>query len=237
MVSFAVAARYIRSVIAWDTQRPYPGSMSQPPRTSDRIAHAALLAACLTPLIGLIAGACTRSLGADPVADIQHSTGIWSLRLLLFTLALTPLAHYCGWHELGRYRRSLGLCAFLYGCLHGLAYLVFDQFFAWGAVTEDLLRRPALTAGLGTLLVLTPLAATSFRGTVRLLGLQRWRKLHRLAYLAAGLAVFHYLWLVKQDIRDPALYALLLALLIILRLQPRASQRKSLTAARGETVR
>lgn len=205
--------------------------------TSDRIAHAALLAACLTPLIGLIAGACTRTLGADPVADIQYTTGIWSLRLLLFTLALTPLAHYGGWHGLGRYRRSLGLCAFLYGFLHGLAYLVFDQFFDWGAVTEDILRRPALTAGLCALLLLIPLAATSFRGMVALLGLPRWRKLHRLAYLAAGLAIFHYLWLVKQDIQVPGLYALLLALLLILRLQPRASQRKGMTAAGGEPAR
>lgn len=153
------------------------------------------------------------ALGAEPVAAIEHTLGIWALRLLLLTLAVTPLRQLAGQPLLMRFRRMLGLWAFAYACLHLAAWLVLDRRGWWSQVLADLVERPYITVGFAAWLLLLPLAATSTRGWMRRLG-RNWGRLHRLAYAAAALAVLHFWWLVKSDIREPLLYAAILAVLL-----------------------
>jgi sulfoxide reductase heme-binding subunit YedZ len=141
--------------------------------------------------------------------------------LLLLSLAVTPARRLLRWPALATYRRSLGLAAFGYACLHLSVYLVLDWAFDWRAILEDVAERPYVTAGATAFLCLVPLAATSTRGAQRRLGGRRWRILHRMAYVAAGVAVLHFLWLVKADLREPLLYAGVLAALLGARLLPR----------------
>jgi sulfoxide reductase heme-binding subunit YedZ len=182
------------------------------------VARPLLFAACLAPLAALVWAGFRGDLGANPVETITHETGQWALRLLLATLAVTPLRRLTGWNPLLRVRRMLGLFAFFYAVLHLATYLWLDQFFDWGAVLADVLDRPYITIGFAAFLLLVPLAATSTDAMVRRLGGRRWQRLHRLVYPAAGLAVLHFLWLVKADLREPLIYAGLLALLLAARL-------------------
>ncbi|MBW8311196.1 MAG: sulfoxide reductase heme-binding subunit YedZ [Rhizobium sp.] len=156
-------------------------------------------------------------LGADPVAAITHFTGDWALRLLLLGLALTPLRRLLGQAWLLRFRRLVGLYAFFYACLHLATYLVLDLGGFWAQVFQDIAKRPYITVGFTAWLLLVPLALTSTRGWMRRLG-RRWGQLHRAVYLAGALAVLHFLWLVKSDLREPAIYAAVLAVLLGLRL-------------------
>ena len=153
------------------------------------------------------------ALGADPVAEIEHRLGLWALRLLLLTLAITPLRQLTGWHVLVRFRRMLGLYAFAYASLHLAAYAVLDLRGAWPLLAEDIVKRPYITVGFLAWLLLVPLAVTSTRGWILRLG-RRWASLHRLVYAVAVLAVLHFWWLVKSDLREPALYAGIAALLL-----------------------
>lgn len=171
----------------------------------------------LIPLARLCAAALTDGLGANPIETITHTTGDWTLRLLLLTLAVTPLRRLSGWNALIRYRRTLGLLAFSYACLHFLTYVGLDLFFDWNAIVEDVTKRPYVTAGFSAFLCMIPLAVTSTRGWIRRLG-RRWGWLHRLAYVAAVAAVVHYYWLVKLDVRPPLRYAAILATLFAIRL-------------------
>lgn len=171
----------------------------------------------LLPAALLLAGLIRGTLGADPVATLLWQTGLWALRLLLASLAVTPLQRLTGWRWPIRFRRQLGLFAFFYACLHLAVYAVFDRSLDLAAVWEDIVERPFITVGALAFLLLVPLAATSTRAAVRRLG-PRWQQLHRLVYLAAGLAVLHYLWLVKADLRPPLIYAGILATLLLLRL-------------------
>lgn len=152
-------------------------------------------------------------LGAEPIETITHTTGDWALRLLLLTLAVTPARVLLGWRGVAPFRRTLGLLAFTYGVLHFLTWLALDHFFAWEFIVEDVTERPYVMAGLFSLLCMTPLAATSTRRAIRRLG-RRWVQLHRLAYVAALAAVVHYWWLVKADLRGPAIHAAVLAALL-----------------------
>lgn len=170
------------------------------------------------------------ALGADPVAAIEHETGIWALRLLLLTLAITPLRRLTGQPLLLQFRRMLGLYTFLYACLHLAAYLVLDLGGYWTQLFEDIAKRPYITVGFLAWLLLVPLAVTSTRGWMRRLG-RRWGQLHRAVYAIGVLAVLHFWWLVKSDIREPALYAGILALLLGWRAAARLSARRT-TAAR-----
>ena len=170
----------------------------------------------LVPLILLVAGAFTGGLGAHPIEYVTLRTGFATLLLLMCTLAVTPVRRLTGWNWLTPARRTLGLCAFLYVCLHFATYLV-DQGFAWTYIVEDVAQRPYVTAGFTAFLLLVPLALTSTKGWIRRLG-KRWQKLHRLVYLAAGLGVLHFIWLVKSDLRDPLLFAAVFALLMALRI-------------------
>jgi sulfoxide reductase heme-binding subunit YedZ len=174
-----------------------------------------LLLACM-PLGLLLVSATTDGLGANPVEAVLHRTGDWALRLLLATLAVTPLRRLTGWQWLLSFRRLLGLTAFAYALLHGLTYLVLDRGLLWEEVVADVLERPYVTVGLTALLLMVPLAVTSTRAMMRRLG-RRWQSLHRLVYAIAALAVLHFLWSSKLDRVEPLVYAGLLAALLLLR--------------------
>jgi methionine sulfoxide reductase heme-binding subunit len=171
----------------------------------------------LLPLAGLVHGALTEGLGADPFETLTHRTGWWALTLLLASLAVTPLRRLTGWNPIIGVRRLLGLWAFAYVVLHFAIYLV-DQELVLAYVAEDVLERPYVTAGFAAFLLLIPLAATSTRGMIRRLGGRRWQRLHRLVYVSAALGVLHFLWLVKADLREPLLFAAVLGVLLALRL-------------------
>lgn len=188
--------------------------MKQVKDASLRRIQALLFLACLLPLLRVLVDLWRDELGADPVEAITHATGDWALNLLLTTLTITPLRKLSGWHWLARLRRELGLFCFFYAALHVLAYLLFDQSFDGRSILQDIGKRPFIAAGFLAFLLLIPLALTSTDGMIRRLGGRRWLRLHRLAYLAAAAAVFHYLWLVKRDLSAPAAYALALCLLL-----------------------
>jgi sulfoxide reductase heme-binding subunit YedZ len=194
---------------------------------------AALFILCLGPLARLLYGAYAGTLGANPIEAITHSTGSWTLRFLLITLSVTPLRRFTGWNWLLRLRRMLGLYAFFYAVLHFVTYIWLDQFFDLGAIAKDVVKRPFITLGFASFLLLLPLAATSTNAMVKRLGAKNWLALHRLVYAIAGGGVVHYWWLVKRDITQPAIYAAALALLLGLRLLFFARER----AAAGRPAR
>ncbi len=169
---------------------------------------------CLGPLARLVAGGFLDRLGANPVELIARSTGTWTLTFVMITLAVTPLRRLSGWHWLARLRRMFGLYAFFYASLHFTTYIWLDQFFDLAAIAKDIVKRPFITVGFSAFVMLIPLAATSTDAMVRRLGGKNWTALHRLVYVLAICGVVHYWWLVKRDITQPALYALVLAVLL-----------------------
>lgn len=193
--------------------------------TAPRLLKPVLFVACLLPLAWLIAQAVGNRLGANPVEALTHATGLWALRLLLLTLAMTPLRRVTGWAWPLRVRRMLGLFAFGYVLAHFTVWLVLDRALDWSTVGEDIVKRPFITVGIAALVLLVPLAVTSTNGWMRRLG-RRWKQLHRLVYVIAVLAVLHFLWLVKADLLEPGIYGALLAVLLVARLPwrlPRAA--------------
>lgn len=181
-----------------------------------------VFAACLLPLVYLslrtfeVAGL---DLGTNPVEELLHELGRWSLKFLLLTLAVTPMRRWLGWSWLIRYRRMFGLFSFFYLLLHFLVYAVLDQGLELGLVVEDILKRPYITLGMAGLLLMIPLAATSTKSMMRKLG-KRWKRLHRLVYVIAILGVWHFYWQVKLDTLQPLVYAAILAVLLISRIRP-----------------
>ncbi len=171
----------------------------------------------LIPLGYLCYWAWVGRLGANPVQTMTFLTGDWGLYFLLMTLAVTPLRRLSGWNWLQRFRRMLGLFAFFYVLLHFLVYLVFDQFFDLGSIAADIVKRPYITVGFTAFMLMIPLALTSTNAMMRRLG-RRWQQLHRLTYLIGVLAILHYLWLVKADIRSPLSFGTILAILLGYRL-------------------
>ena len=189
-----------------------------------------LFLVCLVPLTRLVWDGLHENLGANPVETIRLFTGDWTLRFLLITLAVTPLRRLTGWNAMVRVRRMLGLFAFFYAALHVISYVWLDQFFMWDLIVEDVYKRPYITVGFTAFMLLLPLALTSTNGMVRRLGGKHWQRLHRLVYVIAILGVVHFWWLVKSDIRQPLIYATVLALLLGYRLiwavrRPRVSSR------------
>jgi sulfoxide reductase heme-binding subunit YedZ len=175
---------------------------------------AGVWAACLAPLAALGHRLATDPLVADPIDLATDTLGRWTLRLLLASLAMTPLRILAGWSWPVTLRRLLGLFAAFYAGLHFSVWVVVDHFFDWPTLWADIQERPFVTAGMSALLLLLPLAATSTAGMVRRLGGRAWRRLHRLVYAAAVLAVLHFLWLAKVGVLDPYRYAAVLAFLL-----------------------
>ncbi|AXK71679.1 sulfoxide reductase heme-binding subunit YedZ [Lysobacter sp. TY2-98] len=173
----------------------------------------------------------TGRLGADPVAAIEHFLGLWALRLLMITLAVTPLRQLTGKAVLLRFRRMLGLYTFFYATVHFAAWMVLDLRMDASQIGAAIAKKPFVTVGFAAWLLLVPLAATSFQRAMRALG-RRWGQLHRAIYVIAVLAVLHFWWLVKSDIREPLLYATIAALLLGWRVWKRfaISPRRTATA-------
>ena len=176
-------------------------------------------------------------LTANPVEFLQHRTGDWTLRFLIFTLCMTPFRKLLDLPELIRFRRMLGLFAFFYVCLHFLTYLGPDQAFDVAGMLKDVAKRPFITAGFAAFVLLIPLALTSTAGWIRRLGGKRWQALHRSIYACAILGVIHYYWLVKSDIRKPLFYGVLVGILLAWRLANWLFKRKAPALARTTPVR
>jgi methionine sulfoxide reductase heme-binding subunit len=191
--------------------------------------------ASLLPLAWMLCGAfgwLGQSLGPDPVKRLEHFCGQTALNFLMITLVVTPLKDLAMWPHVLRLRRMLGLFAFFYVLLHFTIYVVLDQELALRSVLADVVKRPYITIGFAALLMLIPLAITSTNRMMRRLG-RRWQKLHRLIYVIAVLGVWHYYWQVKRDVREPLLYAAILAVLLGYRYVRWRRQRARGRATRG----
>lgn len=182
-----------------------------------------LFAASLLPFAWLAYGAVADTLGANPAEALIRSTGDWTLRFLCLTLAVTPLRQWTGWHALARLRRMLGLFTFFYGMLHFACFAWLDMGLDLAAIVKDIPKRPFILVGTAALLLMVPLAATSFNRAIRALGAVRWQRLHRLVYAVALLGLLHFFWMRsgKNDTLEVALYASVVALLLGWRLNHR----------------
>jgi sulfoxide reductase heme-binding subunit YedZ len=183
-----------------------------------RLTKIAIFLAALIPLERLARMALHGGLGANPIEVITHSTGDWTLRLVLITLAVTPLRRLTGQYWLIGIRRMVGLFAFFYGTLHFTTYIWLDKFFDVHEMVKDIAKRPFITIGFSAFVLMIPLAATSTAWSIRRLGGKNWRRLHRLIYLTGILGVIHYIWLVKADKRKPLEYGAVLFVLLLYRL-------------------
>ena len=183
-----------------------------------RLAKVLVFAATLAPGIWLLWAVFNDGLGADPVDAIRDHTGDWTLRLLLITLSISPLRQLTGWSGAIRFRRMLGLFAFFYAFVHFFTYLWLDQIFDWGAIVQDVIKRPWITAGVTAFVLMVPLAITSTKKWIGRLGGKRWQLLHRLIYISAIAGVLHYYWLVKLDTTRPLRYGAILLVLLGYRL-------------------
>jgi len=179
---------------------------------------AAVWGVCLFPLALLLYQFQTDNFGANPIDYLTRTLGRWTIRILLASLAMTPLRLLFGVSWPISLRRLLGLFAFFYVCLHFAVWIVVDHFFDWEQMLADVVKRPYITVGVLALTLLVPLAATSTARMVKRLGGANWRRLHRLVYFVGVLAVLHYLWLAKVGVNDPYVYAGVLALLLGIRL-------------------
>ena len=175
-----------------------------------------LFALCLLPFAWLFYGAATDSLGANPAEALIRGTGDWVLRLLCLTLAVTPLRQLTGRPELARFRRMFGLFTFFYLVLHFLSYAWLDMGFDPQAIARDIPKRPFALVGFAALLLMLPLAATSFNRAIKALGVKRWQALHKSVYAIALLALLHFFWMRagKHDFAEVAVYAAIIAVLL-----------------------
>jgi methionine sulfoxide reductase heme-binding subunit len=178
----------------------------------------AVFAGALAPLAAILWNASHRNLGANPIAEALNELGLTALVFLMASLACTPLREVLGWTWAIALRRMLGLFAFFYAFLHACTYTILDQGVAWRAIVADVTKRPFIIAGFSAFVLLIPLAATSTAAAVQRLGFPRWKRLHRLAYVAGLLAVVHFFLRVKKDIREPAVYGVLLGALLLARI-------------------
>lgn len=188
------------------------------PRRFDRIAASKpfVFALCLVPLAWLAWDTFNQTLGTDPVAQLEHRSGDWTLRILLATLAVTPLRMLTGQNWLIRYRRMFGLFAFFYASVHMSIYLIVDLGGFWSQIFVEIAKKPYITVGFTAWLLMVPLAITSTKGMIRRLG-RNWQRLHRLVYVIGLCGVLHFMWLVKSGnkiaVTEPLIY---LAILIVL---------------------
>jgi sulfoxide reductase heme-binding subunit YedZ len=221
-------------------------------RTLRLVVKPIVFLASLGPLAWLVWAALTGNLSANPLSDLTNETGVWTLRFLCITLAVTPLRRLTGMNAFIRFRRMTGLFAFFYGTLHFLTYVIADRFagldfpdgfVAWStarnlaaSVGEDIYKRPFITIGFTAWTLMVPLAVTSTAGMIRRLGGKRWNLLHRLVYVSASLGVVHYWWLVKADVRRPLTYGAVVSALLLFRLW-RARARASIRRPAAAPVR
>jgi len=187
--------------------------------------------ACLAPFAWLVTRALTGRLGINPVEDLELTTGIWTLRFLVVTLLVTPVRRITGWNRVIQYRRMLGLFTFFYASVHFAIYIGIDQFFAFGFIVKDVVKRPFITMGFTAFVLMIPLALTSTKGWIRRLG-RRWVVLHRLIYVSAVCAAIHYLWKVKVMIGSPVYYAIVIGVLLAFRLVWQLRSAKTLKTQR-----
>ena len=182
---------------------------------------------CLVPAALVVTDAfeITGRLGANPIEEIQDRFGIWAIRFIMITLAVTPLRHLTGWNWLLRFRRMLGLFTFFYVLMHFLTWLILDQSLLLSAIAEDLTERPFITIGFTAFVLLTAMAVTSTNGIRRRMG-RRWQKLHYSVYVVGLLGVWHYWWQGKQDANDAQIYAVILAVLLGFRIWWKLRQKK-----------
>ncbi len=155
-------------------------------------------------------------LGADPVKTLEHMLGLWALRFVIASLAVTPIRRFGG-PNLIRFRRALGLLAFFYACAHLSAYIIFDQGLDAHAILADILKRPYITIGMFTFAILLPLAVTSNTAMIKRMGAASWQRLHRWIYVAAIAAAVHFLMSVKSWPAEPVIYAAIVAALLLVR--------------------
>jgi sulfoxide reductase heme-binding subunit YedZ len=172
--------------------------------------------ACMIPFAWLLHGALNDNLGTNPAETLMRSTGDWTLRFLCATLAVTPLRQLTGHAALVRYRRMLGLFTFFYACVHFLCYSWLDMGFVPGDIVRDIPKRPFILVGTTALLLMLPMAATSFNAAIRTLGAARWKALHRAIYAVAVFALLHFFWMraAKNNFGEPAVFAAIVALLL-----------------------
>ena len=175
-----------------------------------------LFVLALGPLAWLVFGAVANTLGANPAEALIRSSGDWTLRFLCLTLAVTPLRQITGWHALARLRRMIGLFTFFYDLLHFLCFAWLDMGFDLDAIVKDIAKRPFILVGTAALLLMLPLAATSFNRAIKALGAARWQALHRLVYATALLALLHFFWMraAKNNFGEWSIYALIVAALL-----------------------
>ena len=172
----------------------------------------------LLPLTLLIYDWANGRLGANPIEFFLRSTGVLTLSFLLITLAVTPLRKLFGWNQLIKFRRMLGLFAFFYGCVHLITYSIFDKSLGFSGIVEDVIQRPFIAIGMIAFAMLVPLAITSTNKMLKRLGGKNWARLHKLTYAAAALGVIHFWMIVKSDIFYPAMFGLVLAVSLLIRL-------------------
>jgi sulfoxide reductase heme-binding subunit YedZ len=201
-----------------------------------RVIKPAVFLACLVPFALLVYGAFWGDLGANPVEAITNTTGIWTLRLLVITVAITPIRWITKWNPIIRFRRMIGLFAFFYGTLHFMTYFILDHSLMFDGLWEDVVKRPYITMGFTAFVLMIPLALTSTQGWIRRLGGQRWNLLHRLVYVTAILAVIHYWWKVKLDTTYPRYYAVLVGALLAVRVWRSIEKRRAMVKARASAA-
>ena len=203
-----------------------------------------VVALAALPLLSIAWSAYTDRLGANPIREIVIETGLWTLRFLAVSLAVTPLRRISGWNWIIRQRRTLGLVTFFYATVHLSSYIGLDQAFVWDDIVHDVLKHRYTFVGMAAYLTLVPLALTSTKASIRRLGGKRWNRLHRLVYLTAIGGTVHSLWSVKKDTTNPLLYLLLFVALLGVRLawwsRRRAAERAGpndvpLTATQGNS--
>jgi sulfoxide reductase heme-binding subunit YedZ len=196
---------------------------------------AGLIVGGLVPGVAILALAARGALAADPIAEALNRFGLLALVFLVASLACTPLKTIFGWTWPIRVRRTLGLFSFGYACAHFLTYALVDEQLNLGAIVEDIAERNFILVGFLAFLLLIPLALTSTNASVRRLGFVRWQRLHRLVYVAAILAALHFIWRVKIDLTEPAIYAGIIALLLAVRIAA-AARKRAKSSARSRVV-